>query len=117
MTTLVLGATPDSSRYANMAIQRLRLHHHQVVAIGARKGIVADVTITDQWPADGIDTVTMYVGPARQPDHYQRIIDLSPRRVIFNPGTENSEFYTLLKKSGIEVVEGCTLVMLNARTY
>jgi len=117
MNTLVLGASPDPSRYANMAIHRLRLHNHEVIAIGARKGTVSDVKITDKWPETGIDTVTMYVGPARQPGFYQRIIDLSPRRVLFNPGTENKEFYTLLRKAGIEVVEGCTLIMLNARTY
>lgn len=88
-----------------------------VVAIGLHEGTVADVPITQDWPAGGIDTVTMYIRPALQPAYYDRIMALRPRRVIFNPGTENREFSSALMAAGIHVEEACTLVMLGSGTY
>ena len=64
-----------------------------------------------------IDTVTMYIGPQRQPEYYDYIVGLKPRRVIFNPGTENSEFETLLTEKGIIAEEACTLVLLGTGQY
>lgn len=117
MTTLVLGASPDASRYSNMAINRLRQYGHQVVAFGPRKGDVAGVPITQLFPISGVDTVTLYIGPERQAEYYEKVVALRPRRVIFNPGTENSEFMRLLRDAQIEVDVACTLVMLGSGTY
>lgn len=116
-TTLVLGASPNAARYSFAATRKLQHHGHKVIAFGPRNGEVADVTITQEWPNGGVDTVTMYIGPARQPEYYQRIIELNPRGVIFNPGTENTVFYEMLKRADIHVVEACTLVMLTAGNY
>lgn len=116
--TLVLGASTNKSRYANIAINRLRSHQIPTVAIGLRSGEVAGVQIeTEQLPFKDIDTVTLYLGPARQPQYYDYIISLNPKRVIFNPGTENFEFYRLLKEENIEAEVACTLILLATNQY
>jgi predicted CoA-binding protein len=66
---------------------------------------------------ENIDTITLYIGPQHQPEWYDYIINLKPKRIIFNPGTENEEFEQLLEKNGIEVQEACTLVMLSIGAY
>jgi len=118
MKTLVLGATTNKDRYAYKAIHNLVGKSHQVVAIGAKKGMALDVPIeTEKIPFLGIDTVTLYLNPKRQKEYYNYIISLQPRRVIFNPGTENPEFYTILKENSIEVEVACTLVLLATNQY
>lgn len=117
-TTVVLGASENPERYSNKAIHKLRAHGHEVKAVGGRAGKVADVDIQTGKPAFAdVDTVTLYVGPARQPDLYDYIISLAPQRVIFNPGTENEEFMQQLEAKGIDVVPACTLVMLSVGNY
>ena len=112
--TLVIGASTNPARYSYLAIQSLREHGHDVVALAKRAGHVADVDIQTEFPEnEEIHTVTMYVGPKNQPEYQQLLLDLHPERVIFNPGTENIDLIVSLETSGIEVVEGCTLVMLN----
>jgi uncharacterized protein len=49
--------------------------------------------------------------------YYDYILSLKPKRVIFNPGTENSELENLLKQSNIEPIIACTLVMLSVGNY
>ena len=66
---------------------------------------------------DPIDTVTMYVGAARSTPLIQEIVAAKPRRIIFNPGAENPQLAEEAKKHGIEVVEGCTLVMLGTGMF
>ncbi len=116
--TLVLGASQKPERYAYLAIRNLRKHGIEVVAIGSRKGIVEDVEIqTEPQSVSDIHTVTLYLGPNNQPPYYDYIIKLKPKRIIFNPGTENPELVKLARLNGIDVVEGCTLVMLSNGTY
>jgi predicted CoA-binding protein len=118
LKTLVLGASLKESRYSNLAIQRLREKNIPVVAFGLRKGIVSDVPIdTDQIAYENIDTVTLYLNPKRQEGYYNYIIGLQPKRVIFNPGTENLEFVKLLQKNGIISEVACTLVLLSINQY
>jgi predicted CoA-binding protein len=113
MKTLVIGASENPERYSNKAIHALVSHNHEVVAIGLRSGEVAGVTFDAEKKAfENIDTVTLYVGPQNQPDYYNYILNLKPRRVIFNPGTENPEFISTLQKSGIYPEIACTLVLL-----
>lgn len=116
--TLVIGASENTDRYSNKAIKALVSHGHEVVAIGLRKGEVAGVPF-DAVKQDfvNIDTVTLYVGPQNQPEYYQYIESLKPRRVIFNPGTENPEFISQLKASGIYPEIACTLVLLATGQY
>ncbi|WP_445457157.1 CoA-binding protein [Flavobacterium sp. HNIBRBA15423] len=118
MKTLVIGATTNKERYAYKAIHNLVGKSHQVVAIGAKKGMALDITIeTEKIPFKGIDTVTLYINPQIQREYYDYIISLEPRRVIFNPGTENPEFYTLLEENNIESEVACTLVLLATNQY
>ncbi|MDX1602232.1 MAG: CoA-binding protein [Salinimicrobium sediminis] len=116
--TLVLGATTNPGRYAHIAINRLVRAQVPTVALGLRKGEVAGVNIeTEKLPFEDIHTVTLYLGPARQEEYYDYILSLNPERVIFNPGTENPEFYKLLRERGIEVDIACTLILLSTQQY
>lgn len=118
MKTLVLGASTDPLRYANKAIKLLRAHQHEVVAVGKDEGSVEDVNIIHGFPGDEkIDTVTLYLNPVRQRSYYQEIMRLKPRRIIFNPGTENTELEKLAAENGIATEEACTLVLLNTGQY
>ncbi len=116
--TLVLGGSLNPDRYANKAIHRLVKYGHPVVSIGLRAGEVAGVTIETGKPDySGIDTVTIYLNPFNQEPFFEYILELKPRRVIFNPGTENNYFARQCREAGIEVVEHCTLIMLDAGDY
>lgn len=116
--TLVLGASSNPARYSYMAIQSLTAKEHSVVAIGLKEEEVLGVKIqTKQIPFTNIDTVTLYLNPQRQRDYYNYVVSLSPKRVIFNPGTENPEFYQLLKLNNIKVEVACTLVMLSTKQF
>ena len=116
--TLVLGASMNPGRYSNIAINRLVNHQHAVEAVGLKKGEVAGVTIsTEKENFDHIDTVTLYLNPKRQEEYYDYIVSLKPKRVIFNPGTENPEFFQILKKNNIESEIACTLVLLGTDQY
>lgn len=116
--TLVLGASDNPSRYSYLAIQRLRKHGHPVTALGRKHTMVEDVTIeTGKKQFDNIDTVTLYLNPQHQQEYYEYILSLKPKRIIFNPGTENDELVDLARKKNIQVIEGCTLVMLSTNQY
>ncbi len=117
-TTLVIGASLKPERYANMAIKKLVDHKQNVVAIGLREGVVAGVHIRKtKHDFDNIDTVTLYIGAKHQPEYYDYIVSLQPRRVIFNPGTENLEFYQILLNHKIISEVSCTLVLLSTKQY
>jgi len=118
MDNLVIGASLKPFRYSNMAVKRLREKGHSVKAIGLREGQIDDVEIETGRPEyKDVDTVLMYINRDRQPDFYDYITSLNPRRIIFNPGTENPEFQSLVKEKGIEPIEACTLVMLSTGLY
>jgi len=116
--TLVLGATTKPERYAFRAINILTQKGHTVLAIGQNAGEVAGVKIhTKAIPVTNIDTVTLYLNPVRQRDYYNYIVEAQPKRVIFNPGTENPELYQLLELNNIKVEVACTLVLLATNQY
>ncbi|WP_298546804.1 CoA-binding protein [uncultured Aquimarina sp.] len=116
--TLVLGASLKTNRYSNLAIHRLVNHKQNVVAIGLREGKVSGIKIeTSLIDFEDVDTITLYLNPMRQQQYYEYIVSLNPRRVIFNPGTENPEFYSILKQANIEAEVACTLVLLSTNQY
>lgn len=118
LKTLILGATPNPSRYAYLAAQRLRAKDHPIINVGIKRGEVAGVPILHGTPAvEAVDTVTLYVGAKHQPPYYDWLIGLKPRRIIFNPGTENPALSKLARENGIETVVACTLVMLASGHY
>jgi uncharacterized protein len=116
--TLVLGATTKPDRYAYKAISMLVEKGHSVLAIGQNAGEVAGIKIqTKQIPLKNIDTITLYINQARQRDYYNYIVETQPKRVIFNPGTENPELYQLLELNNIKAEVACTLVLLTTNQY
>ena len=115
--TLVVGASPKANRYSYEAVVRLKTHGHPVYAFGLREAEIMGTPIHTEWPTEEFDTVTLYLNPNRQKEYYQRIIDLKPNRVIFNPGTENPHFMEQLEKNGIQTEAACTLVMLSVGNY
>jgi predicted CoA-binding protein len=116
--TLVLGASDNPARYSFLAINRLRGHGHPVVGIGRKTSRVLDVVIEkEKLPVEGVDTVTLYLNPAHQREYYDYILMLNPKRIIFNPGTENEELEALARQKNIATIEACTLVMLATGQY
>ena len=112
--TVVLGASPNPSRYSYKAVKSLLLHGHEPIALGFRPGVIFDTFIQRGMPEfEEVHTVAMYIGIERQQEYREYIISLEPQRVIFNPGTVNDPFMEELEDHGVEVVEGCTLVMLD----
>jgi len=118
--TVIIGATTNPGRYAYLAASMLTDYQHEIVPVGIRKGKVADKEIRNirlKPPVQDVDTVTLYIGPHRQPEWYEYILSLKPKRIIFNPGTENDEFEKLAEEKGIETLEACTLVLLQSNQF
>lgn len=118
MKVLVFGASVKVIRYSNIAMKMLKEYQHEIVAIGGRKGEVDGIEILTGHPElEHVDTITLYVGPARQREHYDYLIGLSPKRIIFNPGTENLEFERMCTEAGIYAQRACTLVLLRTGQF
>ena len=113
--TVVIGASPNATRYSYKAVRKLDKYGHNVVPLGIRKGNIDNFEIITDKPAlTDIDTVTMYVGPQNQKNWIEYIYSLNPKRIIFNPGTENSDFINDARKKGIDVLTTCTLILLDS---
>ena len=118
MKTLVLGASENPERYAHKATIKLLEKGHEVVLVGKTEGTIAANMIHKNLPAEiDIDTITLYLSPQNQQNWYQDILRLNPKRLIFNPNTENPTLASLAESAGIEVVEACTLVLLTTNQY
>ena len=118
--TAIIGATPNPARYAYLAADLLTEKGHEIVPIGIKSGSVSGVEILDihQKPQiQGIHTITLYIGPQRQPDWYDYLLSLKPERIIFNPGTENETFNALARQHDVDTEEACTLVLLRLGAY
>ena len=116
--TLIIGASPDPSRYAYKAAHMLRSKGHEIVNVGIKKGEVAGVEIEKPDTIyNDIDTNTLYIGPATQSQYFDYIVATNPKRLVFNPGTENKELQRLLRNNNIEYTEACTLVLLSIGQY
>jgi uncharacterized protein len=118
--TVVIGATTNPARYAYIAARMLMEYNHEVVPVGIKDGALFGKEILDilEKPhVDGVDTITMYIGTQRQPPYHDYLLSLKPKRIIFNPGTENDVLAKMAEDKGIEAVYGCTLVMLRSNQY
>ena len=116
--TLVIGASLKLNRHSNIAINRLVSSGLEVVAYGLRKGEVSGINIdTELKHYKGIDTITLYLHHQRQQDYYKYIVSLNPKRVVFNPGSENPELFQILKDNNIEFEVACTLTLLTTNQY
>ncbi|WP_109832318.1 CoA-binding protein [Reichenbachiella versicolor] len=118
--TVVLGASTNPSRYAHMAVERLAGAGHPISLVSIKKGEQHGQAFQDlrEKPIiKDVDTVTLYVGTQNLDQWKDYILDLAPKRIIMNPGTEHEGLKNAAEARGIEVVEGCTLVMLGNGLY
>jgi predicted CoA-binding protein len=116
--TVVLGASPNPDRYSYLAVSRLVAKGHPVLAVGKRDGQIGNTPITREHPVpENVDTVTLYMNPTLQKQYYDYIFQLQPKRIIFNPGTENDDLAAQAESKGIAPIEACTLVMLSTGQY
>jgi len=116
--TLILGASTNPERYAYLAAHRLVENGHSIVNVCLKAGVVAGVPIELAHEVySDIDTITLYLGPDNQGTYYNYILQTKPKRIIFNPGTENPDLEKLLKLRGIEFTKACTLVLLASGQY
>ena len=116
---VVLGASPKPSRYSFKAMQMLQQHGHEPVLVNPAHTEINGLTC---YPRVGdvpapIDTITIYLGKRRSDPLIDQIVAAAPRRIILNPGAENNALTNAAREKGIEVVEGCTLVMLSIGTF
>jgi len=116
---VVVGASANEERYSNKAMKMLMEYGHNPIPVApAAKRILDREVFSSLSDVTGkIDTVTLYVGPKHQDGLFEKVIALKPRRVIFNPGTENPAEYDRLRASGIDPIEACTLVMLRTGQF
>ena len=120
MKTVIIGATTNPSRYAYVAAGMLAEYNQEFVPVGLKKGEVFGKSILEigKRPAvSDVHTITLYIGTQHQPEHYDYMLSLKPKRVIFNPGTENLEFEKMVEASGAEALQACTLVLLRSGQY
>jgi predicted CoA-binding protein len=118
LKTLILGASVKPGRYALLAANSLTRHGHEIELVGRDRGEINGVKIKhNTLGITNIDTVSLYLNPSNQEPYENFILELKPRRVIFNPGTENPDFESRLTENGIEAIEACTLVMLSTNQY
>ena len=116
--TLVLGASPNPLRFSNKMVKSLVRYKFDVVPVGFRMGEIAGIIILTGKPeVKNVHTISLYIGPKRQPEYYQYIFSLKPKRIIFNPGTINGELMALAKQKNIRVVTDCALVMVSSGKY
>ena len=116
--TVLIGASENPERYSYLATQKLVAHQHPITAIGIKAGHIGAIPIITEHPAvEAVDTVTLYLSPANQKAYYDYILSLQPKRLIFNPGTENDELVALAQANNIQPVEACTLVLLSTGQY
>ena len=118
--TVIVGSTPRPYRYEHQAAPPLDEREIPFVPLGIQEGEVLGRTILnikDRPEIEEVDTLTMYIGAPRQKEWYDYLLSLQPKRIIFNPGSENFEFKEKAEKQGVECLEACTLVMLSIGNY
>lgn len=116
--TLVLGASLNPQRYSNIATKRLLQAGHETIPMGIQEGVIEGISIIGaREQLTDLDTITLYLNPQRQEAYYDYIIALKPKRIIFNPGTENPALAKMAREHNIEVQFACTLVLLSTDQY
>ncbi|WP_353570056.1 CoA-binding protein [Candidatus Albibeggiatoa sp. nov. BB20] len=115
----VLGASPKAERYSNKAVKMLLEYHHEVLPIHPNTDKIHEQTCYKNLESiqQPIHTLALYVGEERSNKILDEILALQPKRIIMNPGTENEQLKKEAEKQGIEVVKGCTLVMLQTQQF
>ena len=118
--TVIVGSNTSSWKYPQQAARMLQNEHIDFIPLGIENGDVLgrDILNINESPViDEVDTITLYISPYKQKQWYEYLLSLKPKRIIFNPGTENQEFKTLAESAGIECLYACTLVMLSIGNF
>jgi predicted CoA-binding protein len=116
--TLLIGASSNPERYSYKAIQMLLQQGYPCEALALRPGHIGDLVFQVGTPNfDSIDTVTLYINAGHQATYIDYVISLKPRRIIFNPGTENPILVAAASKNNIHCEMACTLVLLQTGQY
>ncbi len=116
--TLVIGASTNPQRFSYLTIKSLVKHHVDIIAIGIKEGEVEGVKITvGKPPITNIHTISLYLNAERQREYLDYFISLNPKRIIFNPGSENGDLIKRARDHNIIAIFNCTLVMLNNGSY
>jgi predicted CoA-binding protein len=116
--TMIVGASPNPSRYSYLATLKIAEYGHTVFPMGIRNGRIGSMDILiEKAPIDNVHTVTLYVGSDRQKEWEDYILEIHPKRIIFNPGAENNTLWKKAEEAGIECIDGCTLVMLSTGQF
>ncbi len=115
----VLGASANDERFSFLAVQALKEHGHRPIPIHPSGHVVGDTTALKSLLdiTEPVDTITVYVNAAISSSELSKMLKLAPRRVVFNPGSENADVAGRLRDAGIEVVEACTLIMLRTQVF
>ncbi|MCB9034910.1 MAG: CoA-binding protein [Chitinophagales bacterium] len=116
--TIVLGASLKPDRYSNRAVQKLKANDIETIALGFENGMIGNIPVETDWKNyEDIHTISLYLNPTRQTQYYDYILAQQPKRIIFNPGTENAELQQLAQAQNIETLDACTLVLLSIGKY
>lgn len=112
---VVIGASPNPKKYSYIAIRKLLLRYYKVIPIGTRSGSIGTCSIlTDRPLLEDVDFVILYINSKKQKEYYNYILQLKPKRILFNPGTENPELVELARENDIEVIYDCAICLINA---
>ena len=108
--TVVFGFSDNPERYSNKAFSLLNEFEHNTLAFNPRTEDIKKIP-------ENFHTLTMYVNQEISTKFMNDILKLNFKRIIFNPGAENSDLEKKLLDKKIEVIHGCTLVMLRTDQY
>jgi predicted CoA-binding protein len=113
-TVVVLGASAKPERYSYQCVELLLERGHRVIPVTPSQTEICGLSpVCDLESVDEkIDVLTMYVNAKRSSDMVDSILDLNPRKVIFNPGAENPDLEKKCTDAGIAVENACTLVLI-----
>ena len=116
---VILGASNKPERFAYKAFQQLKAHDYSPILVSPVLQEIDGVKVfPDLSQIDTpVDTITVYVNSEISSTLINKILALKPRRIIFNPGSENTSVENALIAAGITVVKACTLVLLNSNLF
>jgi len=113
---LIIGASPNPKKYSYNAVRKLLLQRNEVIPIGSRGGMIGTCPIiTDKPVIENIDLIILYINIKKQQEYYDYILQLKPKKLLFNPGTENPELVRIAYENHIDILYDCALTLIDAR--